>query len=78
MGLADAIAEATRRPGTLCTVGRVRAGLNDADRVALDDALGDPRVSAQQIMRALRAEGHEATRSPLERHRRGDCACGPR
>ena len=78
MGLADAIAEATRRPGTLCTVGRVRDALNDADRAALDAALADPAISAQQIMRALRAEGHEATRSPIERHRRGDCACGPR
>lgn len=78
MGLADAIAEATRKPGTLCTVGRVRAGLTDADRDALDAAFADPKIAAQQIMRALRAEGHEATRSPIERHRRGDCACGPR
>ena len=78
MALADAIAAATQKPGTLCTIGRVRDALDDADRAALDAALADPKITAQQIMRALRAEGHEATRSPMERHRRGDCACGLR
>jgi hypothetical protein len=75
MALADAIALAAQKPGTLCTVGRVRATLNADDQAALDAALADSRVTAQQILRALRAEGHEATRSPIERHRRQDCSC---
>ena len=78
MGLADAIAAARKQPGGKCTVGKLRSTLTAADLQALDAALADPDVSSGQIIDGLRAEGHEATRSPIDRHRRGECACGTR
>lgn len=77
MGLADAIKAAVQKPGTKCTVGELILTLNAEDRQALNDAFAS-KVSYQAILRGLREEGHEITRSPLERHRRQECACEPR
>ena len=78
MALADALADATRKPGPTCTFGRVIATLNDDDRAALAHYDALPDTTAAMIVRALAAEGHRVNRGPVERHRRGDCACGTR
>ena len=78
MALADALAEATRKPGPTCTFGRLIATLNDDDQAALAAYLARPDTSAAMIVRALAAEQHRINRAPVERHRRGDCACGTR
>lgn len=78
MALADAIRNATRKPGGKCTIATLYEQLDSMDAEALTSALADPRIPASAILRALTAEGHEVTRAPVERHRRGECACGPR
>ena len=76
MALADAIQAARMKPGTKCTIGEIADQLNKDDRAALTAAFLDKKVSAIAIVKALTAEGWPATRSPIERHRRQECACG--
>lgn len=78
MALADAIANAMLRPGPKCRVALLRANLDKKDLAVLEDALASAGVSTSAIVTALRSEGHDIARSSIERHRRGDCACGTR
>lgn len=78
MGLADAIAAQTATKGPKCSMRELFARLDAADVPALTAALADARIPSTAIARALIAEGHKATGFVVNRHRKGDCACGAR
>jgi len=77
MALADALATVlAAKPGPVCTISRLMAALAPGERPDYLAALADPNISAAALSRAFNMEGHKVSRSPIERHRRGDCACG--
>lgn len=78
MALADALADATRKPGPSCSFGRLTATLSTQDKAALDKYMGDAAVASAAIARALQAEGINVKRDTVRRHRIGECACGSR
>ena len=79
MALADALAQVlATRPGPRCTIAKLLDGIPPADRPDYIAALADENLSAVTICKAFAMEGHSVTRSPVERHRRGECACGSR
>lgn len=77
--LADALAAAAaecRTGGPRCTAATVLDTLTDADRAALIAALADRSITVTVIVNALtQTTGKKPSRSGLERHRRGECAC---
>ena len=67
-----------QRPGTGCTIGVALAQLPAPTATKVRAALADKDgYSATGLVAILRALGYKASRSPIERHRRGDCACNP-
>ena len=79
MALADALATVLAiKPGPACRVSRLLDSLTPADRPDYVAALADDNLSCVTIVRAFGIEGHTIGRSSVERHRRGDCACGSR
>tara|TARA_R110000868_G_scaffold292879_1_gene553390 strand:+ start:474 stop:713 length:240 start_codon:yes stop_codon:yes gene_type:complete len=79
MALADALATVlASKPGPKCTVSRLLAKLDPAERADYEAALANDELSAVTICKAFALEGHSVSRSPVERHRRGGCACGSR
>lgn len=79
MALADALATVlATKPGPVCTVGRMISKLDPTERPDYEAALADGDISAATICKAFALEGHPISRSPIERHRRGGCACGSR
>ncbi|HEY7821576.1 MAG TPA: hypothetical protein VIG24_02020 [Acidimicrobiia bacterium] len=76
MSLRDQIAaETTLKKGPPCMVAVLLSELTGDDRQAVVDALGDPKVPATAIDRALLKEGHRVGANSLQRHRRRECAC---
>ena len=79
MALADALAQVlATRPGPRCNVAKLLDGIPADERPDYVAALADENLSAVTICKAFGMEGHAITRSPVERHRRGECACGSR
>lgn len=67
---------AAKRP---CAVGRLLPRLSDRDRAALVAALADREgLTTSDILRDLRAEGHEVGHTTVLRHRKGECCCESR
>jgi hypothetical protein len=59
-----------------CKVGAILAGLNDdVDRDALAAALANTAFPGRRIIAALRADGHQVSRTTLQDHRNGVCCC---
>ena len=90
MGLADHIQrEFDSSPTGKCTVGRIRASLNEEDREALDYAvrliranIGRPHnqytgTTAASLFRALKSEGYEVGKDGVQAHVYGRCSCKP-
>ena len=78
MSLRDQIAaESTIKKGPPCSVALLLSELKGDDRQAVIEALGDPKVPATAIDRALLKEGHRVGSNSLQRHRRGECSCEP-
>jgi hypothetical protein len=73
--LIDLIATENRQPGPRCTVAEALASLPKDVAKDLRDALGSTEASTR-ISRALLKLGHPLGMYPIQRHRRGDCACG--
>ena len=74
MSLADALKEhAPTVKGPTCTVCKLMANLDPADRKVLAEALADPSYTHAGISRALKAEGHHISSETVSRHRKGDC-----
>lgn len=64
------------KPGGRCMVGTVLGKLDKPTRAKLEAALADrERFSADGLAAVFCALGHEMSRSPVERHRRGQCQC---
>ena len=76
MSLLSEIEAAATNRGTICSVYRVREALSKADQADLDTALADNGIAGSQIARALSARGHKVKGDTVQRHRKGDCACG--
>jgi len=66
---------AAKRP---CAVGRLLPRLSDRDRAALEAALAGDSLTTSDILRDLRAEGHELGHTTVLRHRKEECCCEPR
>jgi hypothetical protein len=49
--------------------------ISDADRQALDKALGAAEITAKAIQRWCELRGQKWTYFNIARHRRGDCRC---
>ncbi len=77
MPLADRLSSPPARRSRQCAVGRILTALPESDRSALRAVLAaDPEEwPTSDILRELRAEGHETSYATLGRHRRGDCPC---
>ena len=75
MNLYDEILQASKPNRPQCSVGKVVAELDDADRTALTTALADPAVTGAGIAKVLTARGHKLNGPTVQRHRRGDCDC---
>ena len=58
-----------------CFVAEKAATLGKEDAVILLKAVADPAWSLQALSTALGERGVELSRSTLERHRNGRCAC---
>jgi len=61
-----------------CRVGVILKALDDADRDALAAALANSAFASRGIIAALRAEGHQVSRTTLQEHRNGVCCCAAR
>lgn len=76
-GLRDAYHETRERVrGPSCTLGQIRAELPPDELAFLDEILADRSASASRIARALAKIGQPVRPQTVQRHRRGDCACG--
>ena len=70
-------ANVKRRQGARCQVCTALEELAPATRDKLVGALVDKnRYTAQGLATVLTELGHGMSRSPVERHRRGDCRAG--
>lgn len=78
MGLAERLNEYPKQfpKGPKCYVWIVLESFQGADREALEAAL-EPNSgwTATALLTPLRDEGHNLSKSSIERHRRGECAC---
>jgi hypothetical protein len=64
------------KPGGRCMVGTVLAKLDKPTRTKVEQALDDrERFSADGLAAVFTGLGYEMSRSPVERHRRGQCQC---
>lgn len=61
--------------GGTCTVALLLTTLTPDDTQWLRTVLADPYETSAGIARTLNTEGHRASQTALQRHRRGDCAC---
>jgi hypothetical protein len=71
--LADATAMTTKKGGK-CSVYVLLQTLEPGLLAELNEAL-DSRVESTALSKALIARGYDIRREPLQRHRRGECAC---
>jgi hypothetical protein len=74
----DALLSANVRakPGTKCMIGTALAKLDGPTRGKLAAALQDrDRYTADGLAQVFTGLGHEMSRAPVERHRRGSCQC---
>lgn len=58
-----------------CFVAEKASTLTKEDKKILFDAIANPAWSLQALSTALGERGVELSRSTLERHRKGRCAC---
>ncbi len=58
-----------------CPVAKLPAALEERDALALGMALLDQRVTAADLSRVLRANGHAISADAVRRHRRAVCMC---
>jgi hypothetical protein len=67
------------KPGSKCMVGVALGKLGpigEPTRTKVEQALDDrDRFAADGIAAVFKALGHDMSRSPVERHRRGACQC---
>jgi hypothetical protein len=64
------------KPGSKCMVGVALGKLDKPTRTKVEQALDDrERFAADGIAAVFKALGHDMSRSPVERHRRGACQC---
>jgi hypothetical protein len=76
VALADRFANAKpARKGPDCSIKTLLAGMDGADREALQAALDDESIQSRIIWRVLIDEGYEVSDAPIARHRRGLCLC---
>lgn len=59
----------------VCFVAEKASTLTKEDKTILFDAIANPAWSLQALSTALNERGVELSRSTLERHRKGRCAC---
>ncbi len=79
MSLVDLLAEPPdRKRADACRIQQILENLEEADREALRVALDDSRYIAGFIRAQLCEVGIFVADSTIRRHRRGECACGPR
>lgn len=73
------VEHAASRKGPLCGMSVIESRLDADDLAALREYLEDrDNVTTAAIHRALLTGGHRVGKNTLERHRRGECACGSR
>jgi hypothetical protein len=69
--------KAASRKGPPCGMAVVESRLDPDDLAALHEFLADrDNVTTAAIYRALAGDGHSVGKNTIERHRRGECACG--
>lgn len=73
MALAELLATPKHVAG--CKVSQVLATLGNEDRAVLERALANSEFSTQQILVALRTEGHSVGKTTLREHRNKVCCC---
>ena len=82
MALADALATVlATKPGPKCMIDRLFSILEPDERADYVALLADDRYSANTVVKAVNLElkdRFKVGRSSVERHRRGECACGSR
>jgi hypothetical protein len=74
----DVFVKEARKPGGKCSVGVYLRDTSKAKRQELLDALAAPMrvVPGAAIARVLKRRGVDVGAEAIQRHRRGDCACG--
>lgn len=73
--LADALAnQRPRTGGPSCQVCDLQDTLSEADKEALQEAMGNPRITGTMIVRALQDYGADISVGTLRRHRRKECS----
>jgi len=58
-----------------CRVNTIKATLNAADQIKLEEAVTDPTWPISQLEKQLRAKGLDISDSSITRHREKRCAC---
>lgn len=72
-------AMAAGRKGPVCSAGAWLATLTAKERAEVIEALDDPRPTHAALARVIKARWPEAPGAdPITRHRKQECACGPR
>lgn len=76
-GLFDKIKAAAHTAKTsTCTTHLMLEQMAPADRADLQRALDDKTIASTVIVKVLQGAGYRISADPLQRHRRGACACG--
>lgn len=76
LSLSELVAKEVAPKGPPCSVGTARDVLGTELAAELDALLADLSLPATAIARALAQLGHNIRADAMQRHRRGDCACG--
>lgn len=79
MSLAEAFATPPEPviKGPRCGVGRVLVTLPDEDARVLREVLANQAWSPKRIAERLRSADLAVSRASVQRHRNGECLCGP-
>ena len=73
VSFAEALAQVSPpQIGVRCYTCAMLFEMDEADRLAFEDALASP-LSATVIVKAMERAGYKASRGSLQRHRRGEC-----
>jgi hypothetical protein len=59
-----------------CTIRAVIDALEEPDKSALVEALGNPAVTGTAITAVLKRRGFQISSHTVQRHRRNGCSCG--
>lgn len=74
--LEEARAEAVKvGAGPRCTVAKIRDAMTSKDQRELDEAIADNDIPGTVLSRVLKGRGYNIGPTPIQRHRKGECAC---